>query len=321
MQEKESNGKVNIGLRVVASAEVERPADPPPLGDTFVERNENPPEQSLIDRDQIPVLEIVGQAPGKPVQLVMPNGSSITASIPHGFLHSTKYPTHQHWTIYCDWRKSKCPPINSRPPIVDLNQATLEFIGELGELACLVGEHGAAVVMYPELTAEVVDEAGDCFFCGAWALDAWGINFLRQMGGDQPGVAILGSDDLEIERTLYSEYKDILVPHEEPDWEPTPTFIQMVKVFEHYSGVANLGACAHGNLTANALKKMLFQRRQQDPRVQCERIMMALTSVERCLVLCGKTVEDALLANITKLDARFPDGFQGDGGIRTGKGR
>ena len=315
-QKAEGKGRVRIGLRIVADANLE-PADTP-AEPSLIERNKSPD----ILSDDSRTIQVIGAPPRSVPRLVFANGSSIESRGNGSFPHSEKFPTDQHWSQYCEWRATKCPPSNERHPLDELNQATLEYLGELGELACLVGEHGGAVMIYPELTAKVVDEAGDAFFTGTWALDAWGINFLTKMGGDEPGVAILSTDDLKTERTLFDSYKDVLVSHDEdPEWKPDENFIRSLKLFEHYSGIAMLGALAHGSMTANALKKLVYHKRDQNVHQQCELILVALTCVERVLVMCGKTIQDALQANIAKLDARFPEGYPQGGDDKTGKGR
>jgi hypothetical protein len=294
---------LKIGIRTVAEASVV-PSEPPPKPDLRIVGGEPPPAILVAEKDRT---------------LLGAGGTPLTPA----FTHDPDRPTHSNWSRYCDWRVSKCPRrriVSYQDAVGEINHATLEFLGELGELACHVGEHGAGVLMYEDLRAEAIDEAGDCFFTGSWALDAWGFNLLRSYAGVNE-VGILEVDGLAQEREVYSRCRERLRPDDAPgpDEEPSQEFMEHVKVFEHYSGIAGLTALAHAAQTANALKKIIYQGVGQDPQVQASRIMVALGSVERILAMIGATVEDALKANVAKLDARFPDGWKPGGGIRSAK--
>ena len=237
------------------------------------------------------------------------------------------------WPDYLAWRKTKCKPRDLRRDAIpfgpvsapeafreawprqewieEIDQATHEFVGEVAELVELFVEHGPNV-FYGDLRAKLIDECGDIYFCGAWALDAWGVNPLDR------------ADDLEIVRVA--------------DDDPLAAFAQILatkprdEVFGNGRFMAVLGnACINtmlaasmlAGLTANSFKKLKFQRREQDVETQVGRICTAFFHVNQILIIANSSVEEALRSNRRKLDARFPDGYRPGvgGGIRTGEGK
>lgn len=242
------------------------------------------------------------------------------------------------WPKYLAWRKTKCRPydyekgpklavVTTQPEIdalgvtdnvfrlraiEEIDQATLEFLGEVAEFSELFQEHDIGC-FFGELRAKLIDEAGDCFFCGAWALDAWGVNPLAAMADDLELIRVDDDNNL-------AQFGRILATNT----------LAVVVADARFAGVLKLsvmqllvGASTSAGLLANAFKKLKFQRREQSVEKQALRVCMALFAVNQLLVIANSSVEEALQSNQRKLDARFPGGYvQGQGGgIRTGEGK
>jgi hypothetical protein len=209
------------------------------------------------------------------------------------------------WAEYTSWRRTKCPS-----PPEDLARATLELVGEVGELADLILTEGAST-FYGEKKAKLIDECGDIFFCACWALDAWGKN------------PLVDSDDLEIMRVSEDSqlllFTAALANNKLEDVMASAIF--MSSLFSVISEALR-GMQTHVGLTANACKKQVYQKRSQDVDKQIGRIGGALLAVNQILIIANSNVEEALVANRTKLNARYPDGWHSNvgGGIREGGG-
>lgn len=234
------------------------------------------------------------------------------------------------WPIYCDWRQTKCRPYDhaslsklAADPTADLpifaskdrerateeiDQATHELVGECAELAEQIMENGP-LSFVGDVREKLIDECGDILFCGCWALDAWGHNILRDAPGDavelvipdenNPGKII--GEGLRAGRQL----------------NPT-TGLQFMEFVLKATTIIQLNV----GLTANAFKKLRFQRRSQDVNLQCERIMEAFINTNLLLITAGSTIGEAMAYNQKKLNSRYPDGYVAGmgGGIRTGDG-
>ena len=235
------------------------------------------------------------------------------------------------WPQYCDWRKTKCRPFDysnaematnvpdteiarNTPErlraLEEIDQATLEFIGEVAELGELFMENGPNVFF--DHRAKLIDEAGDIFFCGMWVLDAWGNN------------PFVGTDDLEMLRVTDNDglasFAQVMAGN------PAKAVLGNAKFVTMLGGlVFNLliATQTYAGMLANSFKKLKYQRRAQPVDRQVQRVATTLFHVNQILVLANSCVEEALTVNQRKLDARYPDGYQSGqgGGIRTGEGK
>ena len=237
------------------------------------------------------------------------------------------------WDEYLAWRKTLCRPFAGegteyalnpdmltgneeketakRRALEEIDQATLEFIGEVAELAELALKHGP-MLYFESLRDKLIDECGDIFFCGVWALDAWGKN------------PFYGADDLEMVRVTDQDGAAIVA--QTIATQPMRACLRNPKFVEVLVGTtANLLIAAQTNagLLANSFKKLKYQRRAQDIDQQVGRVVMTLLYVNQILIMANSSVEEALLANQRKLNARYPAGYQSGqgGGIRVGAGK
>lgn len=217
------------------------------------------------------------------------------------------------WKSYVAWRTTKCPERDldvEAERLADLDQATHEFVGEVAELGELFIDHGPAA-FYGDERKRLIDECGDILFCGMWALDAWGLNPLA------------GTTD-EIELLEVAEGDPILAFTEALASRPLEQVLGNQAFVSMLGGVifqAMLHAQTHAGLTANACKKRVYQGRPQDEEVQVGRIINTLVAVNQILVIANSSIEEALTRNQQKLDARYPTGWTGGGGCRTGEGK
>jgi len=242
--------------------------------------------------------------------------------------------TSLEWPEYAAWRRTKCMPRNLNRDVLpspvqpeledafrkvwpkqewieEIDQATHELVGETAELGELFAEFGPAT-FFGDHRVKLIDECGDILFCASWALDAWGVNPLEEC------------DDLEFVRV--EEDTDLAT------FARVVASIPMYKALQNPTFVAALVQSTlhqlltiqtNAGLTANAFKKLKFQRREQDTDKQVNRIMQAIFATNVILVLANSSIEDAIKSNMKKLDARFPLGYQPGvgGGIRTGDGK
>lgn len=192
----------------------------------------------------------------------------------------------------------------------EIDQATLEFIGEVAELGELFTEHGPTV-FWGNLRDKLIDECGDILFCATWAFDAWGANPLAE------------ADDLELMRVTdeneLTAFAAAIAGNQMGIVLGNARFVSMLggMVFN-----LMLSAQTNAGLTANAFKKLRYQRRAQDVEKQIGRIANVLIVVNQILIVANSSVEEALKVNMRKLDARRPGGYNPavPGGIRTGEG-
>lgn len=243
------------------------------------------------------------------------------------------------WPTYCDWRQTKCRPYDllngpklattipepitlsaeqmdraipvqfeRRRSLEEIDQATHELVGECAELAELVMENGP-LSFVGDVREKLIDECGDILFCGCWALDAWGHNALRNAPCDDVELIIPDADNPG--KLIGEGLRD------GRQLNPT-TGLQFMEFVLKATTIIQLNV----GLTANAFKKLRFQRRQQDVNLQCERILEAFINTNLLLITAGSTIAEAMAFNQRKLNARYPDGYvQGmGGGIRTGDG-
>ena len=236
------------------------------------------------------------------------------------------------WPTYLAWRKSKCRPFANegtrfavkpniltgnepdesakRRALEEIDQATLEFIGEVAELGELFIDNGP-VTFFGNLRDKLIDECGDIFFCGMWALDAWGQNPFYE------------ADDLEMIRvTPESElamFAEVLASRQPGEVLGNQQFASVLggMIFNFL-----MSAQTNAGLLANSFKKLRYQRRAQDVDTQVTRIGTVFLAINQILIIANSSVEEALKSNMRKLDARFPEGYKPGvgGGIRTGEG-
>jgi hypothetical protein len=280
-----------IGIQMSAS----RPLEDGPLEAGPTEPEANPDVIRFVPRD-------------------MPTNHAIR------FRHDPARPTHLHWPLYCDWRKSKCPPRDATDNAArteDLTQATLELCGEAGELALIVDGGGIDLFRPGPIREALLDELGDVLFECCWALDAWGANPFREAQGTGLDRYLVADDEPNVQR-MRDIVETRLTRHDRSDDANLPNL-----VVECASDTINLlrsyatPICGLAGSTANALKKLLYQGKRQESHTQAASICAALSDVRRIAVIAlGATLEDVALANIQKLDARFPDGWKPGGGIR-----
>jgi len=304
-------------IGIAPTPEVEPVGDPMTLH--FVAANPNagktppPIKLAMIDDD----------APSDPPRLVNIHGGDLNPLT---------------WPDYLAWRKTKCKPrkndrgeleayaeenhehvgesyIRERWPkqdwIEEIDQATHELVGEAAELAELFLDNGLAT-FFGDFRTKLIDECGDIFFCGAWALDAWGINPLADL------------DDLELVRiaddSFLALFTEGIAAH---TLEQVAENHQFTAALQRLTNILLIDIQTSAGLTSNAFKKLKFQRRDQAASVQVGRLMKALTTVNTLLIVANSSVEEALKTNQRKLNARFPEGYKPGvgGGIRTGAGK
>lgn len=215
------------------------------------------------------------------------------------------------WAKYMAWRKTKCPP---REPDTyrhginrdEVNQATLEMVGELAEAVGIIVREGVGAFYSPN-RVKLIDEIGDAIFCTAWAISAWGFE------------AMLADYDIELDQAFGGHDRDHIVAAQILGNAPLEFIDRQMGVGMNISLIcaasAGVAQSAAGD-TANALKKILYQGRQQDHEGQAARCMVVLRELRILLLLADCPIRSALVGNMQKLDKRFPNGWVPGGGIR-----
>lgn len=207
------------------------------------------------------------------------------------------------WGKYSQWRRSKTPvrrldanfpgselldPVERvKSVLVDKKeerlQATLEFIGEVAELSHVMMQQG--ICRKGSIGSEkFLDEAGDCLFCGTWALDAW------SQGGRFP----YESD--EIRGSFVSDFEG--------------KTLRMEEVFAHAAFISS----SSGSV-ANLLKKERYQGKSGD-LAAIYLIRVVVRNIIMLLGYSGFSAQEAIDYNIDKLTKRYPNGFVPGGGVR-----
>lgn len=232
-----------------------------------------------------------------------------------GFAHREDRPTWARWDRYCEWRRTKCPPLRSDNE--ELIQATLELCGEVAELQIAFSYLGHRV--FTEEGRELIlGEAGDVLFETAWAFDAWKANLLVILFDDKLGT--LTDDEL----ATPSQYHDIarklfgVRPNEIEDESKRDEYYQAAGTVLSYASEVLVMLTSAAGLTANQLKKRLYQGKSIAGRDVSSHLLTVIAGLERLLCCCyGLSLEDAAKNNVEKLDKRFPFGYTPDGGIRS----
>lgn len=236
------------------------------------------------------------------------------------------------WKSYCDWRRTKCRPYDyDQGPVLatvisdtidpvlaarsleEIDQATHEVVGEAAELGELF--FNELLDTFYASRSKLIDECGDILFCACWALDAWGNNPLASLDSDQ--LELIAVDPNELVAMIRAALRNgpQIVSQNQGFMDALALTVQ----------TSLSGIMTGVGLTANAFKKLRFQRRQQDVGVQVKRILGAMHVVNQILYIASSNMEDAMRANMKKLNYRWPRGT-GDpttppGGFREGDGK
>lgn len=241
------------------------------------------------------------------------------------------------WARFEAWRRTKCRPYDCASDahlaskvgdieyagprqdraVEEIDQATHEFVGECAELVELIVLGGLDSFADEAIRGKLIDEAGDCFFCGCWVLDAWGVSPSSNLRQDA-GVRLQDDSELADELKLR---RLILATRDQDDGDIVEAVALRMAATNVLALTSQLMSCA--GLLCNSFKKLRYQRRPQDATFQAARVIAAMFVVERLLAIAGSSVEEALDANVRKLDARYPEGYKSGvgGGIREGVGR
>jgi hypothetical protein len=226
------------------------------------------------------------------------------------------------WSRYCDWRITKSPDRDRRPPTERMDQATHEVVGAYAELMHQVGQAGSLLFRDDRARQALLSEAGDVFFGAAWLMDAWGYSVLRALSTAPTVELISAAEKAELDRH-FGHFRDTLAggPPDAPDderrlaWRAASNQFEWLAITHLYRGMMLLGQTCHLFTTH------VYRRQPQLPDQVADWTIAALCSVASVLHLVGLSVEDALRANVAKLDARFPNGRVPGGGHREGDGQ
>lgn len=213
--------------------------------------------------------------------------------------------------------------------VEDVAQATLEFVGEVAELSELIGAHGVKA-LWGDNRNKLVDECGDILFTGTWLIEAWARNPIPEKNGRHTLEHIL--DERPVPNPLLAATDTELYRFEEGDVHASIALAIMqaggmrLQQNRNFMQTASsvlltdiLQAMTYSGLTANAAKKLIYQHREQDAKLQIERVLGTFFAVNFILCMANSSIEEAMIANRKKLDSRYPSGFQAGvgGGIRT----
>jgi NTP pyrophosphatase (non-canonical NTP hydrolase) len=222
------------------------------------------------------------------------------------------------WRQYSEWRKTKCPPQEIRAPIWldELDQAIHEFVGECAELSAVVQQVGPwALEPASRERLKVRDEVGDVIFTGCWVMDCLDPAFFGQRGPVSNGF--LTSREFH-EKTAIDVIKATSRATLE-DFSRAPEGTQRV-VMAWIGDVkdALLEILTHAGQLSNRFKKLRYHRSMEGyhAQQQVESTFHAFVALDVLATLCGIGLEDAAMANMEKLDRRFPKGWVPGGGNR-----
>lgn len=232
-----------------------------------------------------------------------------------------------------DWEsrlklKEVAPSVQSFQ-IEDLNQATLEFIGEVGELSELIGAHGVKV-LWGDNRLKLIDECGDILFTGTWLIEAWARNpyskdkviySLTELLDERPVPnPLLAATDTELYRFEEGDvHANVALAIMQAGGMALMRNKNFVQVASQLLLTDALQALTFSGLTANAAKKLIYQHREQDAKLQIERVLGTFFAVNFILCMANSSIEEAMIVNRKKIDSRYPNGYQPGvgGGIRT----
>jgi hypothetical protein len=357
----------NIGILIAGQAE--RPTEPPKLvfhnGSaiefaTHDKANTGPePGVFFVDRNEGDVTTLETRADAyveRASPLILPSSQSPTETqVVDATGEATSSMT---WPHFVERRRFSCKPRIATQELVrefvgadgvddddylsalvrveqveDVCQATHEFIGEVGELAEMVGEHGIKV-LWGDRRPKLIDECGDILFTGAWLIEAWARNpaplpdteeesalTLANIFLDRPvGNPLLGATDTELYRfeqeDIHAQIATVIIQNGGMKIMKDRRF---VAIASQTLMTDTLQMLTQASLTANAAKKLTYQFREQDPRLQIERVMGVFFAVNFILCMANSSIEEAMIVNRKKIDARYPNGYTEGvgGGIRT----
>lgn len=296
-------------------------------------RDQRPSAETIIgfgDQASATVERKIVPDPEPAPQIIIPGGDFIPEGPTVRMVdHRGEAVSSLTWPKYLAWRKTKCRPFDyERGPaeavnpgsthgvrgraLEEIDQAILEFVGEVAELGTLLLQNGPTAFLEGEIRTKLIDECGDILFCGAWALDAWGRNPLVE------------ADDLELLRV--TDESELAAMAQAFIVHPPKVVLSNGRFMALLQGVVlrfMLEAQSMAGLLCNSFKKLKYQRREQNVDEQIARIAGTLLIINQILIIANSSVEEALQVNQRKLNARYPDGYvagQG-GGIRTGDGK
>lgn len=221
------------------------------------------------------------------------------------------------WQRYIAWRQSKCRPydyangplllsisaddafageprMNKARALEEVGWAILSLIGEVAELAELFQENGVKA-FYSPVRENLIDEAGDILFSAAWAFDAWGHN------------PLVGLDDLELLRVTDEDL--LAVCAQVIATQPPAAALgngRFVGVLSDVVYRSLLPMQTNAGLLADSYRKLRYHRKQQDVDVQIGRIASVLGLLNQILVVANSSIEEAMLVNMKKIDAKYP---------------
>lgn len=217
----------------------------------------------------------------------------------------------------------------------DVAQATLEFVGEVGEMAEMVMCHGVKV-FWGERRKKLIDECGDILFTGAWLIEAWCRNPYPISEVEEDPAAIPTLKALLDERP----FPNILLGATDTElyrFEPEDIHAQIATVIISNGGMALMKnerfvataasvllqdastALTHAAVLSNHAKKLIYQAKERDAKECVERVIAVFQATNFILCMANSSIEEAMIVNRAKIDARYKDGyFPGvNGGIRT----
>lgn len=181
------------------------------------------------------------------------------------------------WKEYDDWRETKCMPRDLRPPIW-----WDELDQAIHELNGECAELSQLLIEPPEdrdLDA-VLDEIGDIAFTAVWVISACDKRLIDVLDDSLEGVR-----DSRGQQNIDADV---------------------------YSSVASM----YAGLCANAFKKARWQHRVEKFNDIPNLALRAIISASVAAEAIGRTIHDAIAANVEKLDRRYPDGWKVGGGNR-----
>jgi hypothetical protein len=231
------------------------------------------------------------------------------------------------WRTYSEWRRTKCPPPECRGAIWmdELDQAIHELIGEIGELATLLMSNGPfTLISDPEsakLRKAVKDEIGDVIFTASWVFDCIDPSFFGTRG--RIAEAFLPA---EARQALYQTHQDIVGLNLSPGllnmFHKLNDDAQAVVQFWISQVESTLFTIFNNAAPISGRFKKLRWHRMGSPGganpfyEQAQNLFNVMVGADAICTLTGMTMLSCVVANMAKLDQRFPDGWKAGGGVR-----
>lgn len=217
------------------------------------------------------------------------------------------------WASYSSWRQSKCPSPGYRvgASLEEYDQAVHEAVGEAAELSQLLIENGPAGVFDPALRTKVADELGDCLFTFTWLNDVLG----QALAGDINSSLLDHVTHKRLDDLAGLVARGDLDTLGNPGAAP-PELLQGYHEWQLEMMMAALHATFRIGIFSNAFKKLRWQKVSTPKTLLAEHLFFALVSLDVIATLHGLSMEGIAHANMAKLNARFPDGWEPGGGKR-----